>query len=356
MSPENRLLNPDPRSKILSHEEADAWMAAQRRAGRRVGFTCGSFDLLHAGHVQYLQRARALCDVLMVAVNSDASIREYKSALRPVNPEAERRYVVAGLAAVDAVTTLEERRPLALLLRWKPDLYIKGGDYAVSALRSGDAVREYGGAVEVIRPEFASSSSGIMERVEVLARHAVPEAAPPAEPAGLVLFDRDGTLIRNVPFLHDPGAVELMPEAGPALAALQDGGFRLAIVTNQQGIGLGYYTEREFIAVNQRLFRELSPYGVRVSRVYFCPHSMGDRCACRKPGSALVERALREFHVSAERCFVVGDSEVDVLAALAAGCRGVLVGHGPAPETAWRAADLAEAARRILECSGRRHS
>src|SRR3954451_17698703 len=111
----------DPQRKVLSHADIDQWMRAERAAGRRVGFTCGSFDLLHAGHAQYLAKARAVCDSLLVAVNSDASVRRYKSPLRPVNAENERMYLVAALASVDAVTILDEDRPLSLLLRWKPD-------------------------------------------------------------------------------------------------------------------------------------------------------------------------------------------------------------------------------------------
>ena len=129
----------DPGDKILSKiiDGTDGRMARRREAaGRRIGFTCGSFDLLHAGHVQYLGAAREFCDRLIVAVNSDASIFRYKSKLRPVVPERERMYVVAGLAAVDAVTLMDDDRPLSLLLRWKPDLYIKGGDYSPEALRS----------------------------------------------------------------------------------------------------------------------------------------------------------------------------------------------------------------------------
>src|SRR5438477_831281 len=92
------------RSKILSIEQMDQWVAAEKAAGRRIGFTCGSFDLLHAGHVQYLAAARDLCDRLLVAVNSDASVGRYKNPLRPIIAERERMYVVAGVAAVDAGT------------------------------------------------------------------------------------------------------------------------------------------------------------------------------------------------------------------------------------------------------------
>src|SRR4051812_28480236 len=127
----------DPQLKILTLEQADRWVETERAAGRRIGFTCGSFDLLHAGHVQYLAKARALCDRLLVAVNTDDSVRRYKSPRRPINPEASRMFVVAGLESVDAVTALDEDRPLSLIQRWKPDLYVKGGDYAPENLKSG---------------------------------------------------------------------------------------------------------------------------------------------------------------------------------------------------------------------------
>src|SRR6185369_11723447 len=165
----------DPGAKILSLEQMDQWVASEKAAGRRIGFTCGSFDLLHAGHVQYLEAARELCDRLIVAVNSDASVSRYKSPLRPVVPERERMYVVAGLAAVDVVTLMEEDRPLSLLLRWKPDLYIKGGDYAEDSLRSADAVKQYGGKVAVVKSGFETSSSNLIERVALLATQASPE-------------------------------------------------------------------------------------------------------------------------------------------------------------------------------------
>ena len=92
----------------------DAWVAAETSAGRRLGFTCGTFDLLHAGHVQYLDAARQLCDRLIVAVNSDESVRRYKDPLRPIHPEDQRMFVVAGLESVDAVIRMEEDRPRIL--------------------------------------------------------------------------------------------------------------------------------------------------------------------------------------------------------------------------------------------------
>jgi D-glycero-D-manno-heptose 1,7-bisphosphate phosphatase len=322
MDPGDKIL-----SKILSMAQMDQWVAAEKAAGRRIGFTCGSFDLLHAGHVQYLGAARKLCDRLVVAVNSDASVSRYKSPLRPVNPERERMYVVAGLAAVDAVTLMEEDRPLSLLLRWKPDLYIKGGDYAEDSLRSADAVKEYGGKVAVIRSSFETSSSRLIERIGALSAHTEPENIPSQGFRGLVLLDRDGTLIRNVAFLHDPAKVEILPGVIDGLLKLQTAGLRLAIVTNQQGIGLGYYSVQDFIAVNQRLLRELGARGVRISKIYFCPHSLGEQCSCRKPATGMITRAMRDFGAAPQQTFLMGDSDDDMRAGADSGCQAVRVGE-----------------------------
>jgi len=345
------LPSTDPQSKVLSHSEVDDWIRAERAAGHHIGFTCGSFDLLHAGHVQYLAKARSHCDRLLVAINSDESVRRYKSPFRPINPERERMYLVAALAAVDAVTNLDEDRPLSLLLRWKPDLYIKGGDYRASSLRSAAAVERYGGRVLLIPAEFATSTSAMLERVAALSRHAVPEHVS-AEPArGLVLLDRDGTLIRDVPFLHDPTQVELLPGVGEGLAVLQAAGFALAIVTNQQGIGLGYYTTQEFIAVNQQLFRALAPFGVRIAKIYHCPHHAAEQCACRKPESGMVKRAVRELHVPVARTFLIGDTAADVGAGKTEGCRTVYLGQMESCPADYCAADFTDAVHWILRQS-----
>ena len=321
------LASAQPLSKLLSHSQVDDWVAREREAGRRIGFTCGSFDLLHAGHAQYLAAAKDLCDRMIVAVNSDESVRRYKDPLRPINTAEHRMYVVAGLASTDVVTPMDEDRPLSLLLRWKPDLYIKGGDYAASTLKSAEAVEQYGGAVRVIASDFPTSSSKMIDQIGAILRHASPDRPAPIERRGLVLLDRDGTLIRDIPFLHDPEKVELLPGVGEALAHLQAAGYTLAVVTNQQGIGLGYFTEQEFIAVNQRLFRDLAPFGVEIARVYFCPHSLADHCQCRKPGTAMIERALRDFQMPPERAFLIGDRDADLQAGNAAGIRTMLVGE-----------------------------
>jgi rfaE bifunctional protein nucleotidyltransferase chain/domain len=314
-------------TKILSAEEVDAWVAELRSAGRKFGYTCGTFDLLHAGHVDYLAGARASCDALLVAVNSDWSIRQNKGPHRPICTELERMTVVAALESVDAVTILNEVRPLEQIQRWQPDFYIKGGDYSTRQLRSAEAVTAYGGQVVAIPVTHDVSTSRIVERVVALEQTAQPAPLSATEAAkGIVFLDRDGTLLKDHPYLSDPREAELLPGVGEGLADLQRAGYRLVIVTNQQGIGLGYFSVREFIAVNTALFRLLAPFGVTISRVYYCPHSLADACDCRKPRPGLLVRAIRELGALRGRCYMVGDRDLDVEAGNEAGCSVLRVG------------------------------
>jgi len=248
--------------------------------------------------------------------------------------------MVAALESVDVVTLLEDDRPLSLLLRWNPDFYIKGGDYQTSSLQSAKAVEAYGGRVEAIPSDFpTTSTSAKIERIAAIASHGI-EANWEHRPKGLVLLDRDGTLIRDVPYLNDPDKVELLPEVGEGLQELQAAGLALAIVTNQQGIGLGYTTRQEMIAVNQRLFRALAPFGVLISKVYYCPHTAATHCDCRKPGTAMLRQAMADFGVPARRIVMIGNTAADVDAGVAMGYATIIVGEG--------GPNFREAARRAL--------
>jgi D-glycero-D-manno-heptose 1,7-bisphosphate phosphatase len=309
------------RKVLASLEEADRWVKQQRALGRRLGFTCGAFDLFHAGHAHYLQQASEHCDELLVAVNTDESIRRYKSPLRPVVPLAARMEVLAALSCIAAVTPMEDDRPLALIERWHPDAYIKGGDYAAGKLRSADAVAAFGGRTLVIPVEHHTSTSQLIERIRTLDLHAAPQAANAASRKA-VLFDRDGTLIENVPFLHDPARIVWRPGVVEALQRLQAAGFRLAIITNQQGLGLGYFNMDQLIAVHQQMLRHLGKAGVGIEKIYFCPHSLSMQCDCRKPKPGMLLRALREMDLDPLQTHYIGDTADDMAAAAAAGITG----------------------------------
>jgi histidinol-phosphate phosphatase family protein len=203
-------------------------------------------------------------------------------------------------------------------------------------------VEGYGGKTVLIPPQFAASTSAMYERIQALAVHAIPEKTKNPKPAGLVLLDRDGTMIRDACF--DPSKIELLSGVVEALGQLQTAGFRLCLVTNQQGIGLGYFGYREFIDGNRALLSTLGKKGLSIAKIYFCPHSLADICDCRKPLPGLILRAMREVDVAADRCFVIGDSPADMEAARNAGCQALNVGS-KAPE--YPSMSILEAANQI---------
>lgn len=163
-----RALAPDaPKDRgILEPSALLARVAEARAAGARIVFTNGCFDILHAGHVAYLEEARALGDRLVVAVNDDAGVRRLKGPGRPVNALERRQRVLAGLAAVDWVTAFAEDTPELLLEALRPDVLVKGGDYAESAVVGAELVRRHGGEVRVLGLVEDCSTTAIVARVK----------------------------------------------------------------------------------------------------------------------------------------------------------------------------------------------
>jgi D-beta-D-heptose 7-phosphate kinase / D-beta-D-heptose 1-phosphate adenosyltransferase len=153
----------DPRLDGL--EELRAELARQRGLGRRVVFTNGCFDLLHAGHVAYLAAARALGDLLVVGVNSDRSVRRLKGPGRPLNPLADRMAVLAALRSVDHVVAFDADTPLELVRALRPDVYAKGGDYRIETLPEAPLMAELGGEVALLPYLEGRSTSGLLRRL-----------------------------------------------------------------------------------------------------------------------------------------------------------------------------------------------
>ena len=151
--------------KTLSPDEALAVRARLRAEGRRLVFTNGCFDILHVGHVRYLQAARALGDALLVAINSDRAVRELKGAGRPVMNESERAEMLASLEAVSYVTVFDELSPRTLIARLLPDVLVKGGDYALDEIHGREEVEAAGGRVLALPFVEGASTTDIIERI-----------------------------------------------------------------------------------------------------------------------------------------------------------------------------------------------
>lgn len=139
----------------------DAW----RAAGERIVFTNGVYDLLHRGHVEYLEEARAFGDRLVVGVNGDESVRRLKGPTRPIVPAAERAELIAALACVDAVALFDDDTPLRLIEAVQPDVLVKGADWAADAIVGREVVEARGGRVERVALREGLSTSAIVERI-----------------------------------------------------------------------------------------------------------------------------------------------------------------------------------------------
>jgi rfaE bifunctional protein nucleotidyltransferase chain/domain len=150
----------------LTIAEAKTIVEHLRSAARTVVFTNGVFDLLHVGHLRYLQQARALGDALIVGLNSDRSVRANKGPARPVIPEAERAEILAALACVDGVVVFDHETPHQLIAALQPDVLVKGADWAEDAIVGRDIVEARGGRVVRVPLEAGHSTSAIIEKIK----------------------------------------------------------------------------------------------------------------------------------------------------------------------------------------------
>jgi rfaE bifunctional protein nucleotidyltransferase chain/domain len=155
----------DAASRILDRNRLIARVAIARKNGARIVFANGCFDILHVGHVRYLEGARALGDLLVVGINSDEQVRAIKGEGRPIVPERERAEIIASLRAVDFVTIFPEPTVEALLRSIRPDIHAKGTDYTEETVPERDVVRSYGGRVMIVGDPKDHSSTEMAERV-----------------------------------------------------------------------------------------------------------------------------------------------------------------------------------------------
>ena len=151
---------------MITLDEAVRVAESARAAGRIVVFTNGVFDLLHPGHVRYLQQARTLGDVLIVGLNSDRSVRANKGAGRPITPEAERAEILAALACVDAVVIFDEDTPHDIIAALQPDVLVKGADWAEDAIVGREVVERRGGRVVRVPVEPGYSTTAIIRKIK----------------------------------------------------------------------------------------------------------------------------------------------------------------------------------------------
>jgi D-glycero-D-manno-heptose 1,7-bisphosphate phosphatase len=312
MSPEDQVCSTLDLRDIVNRSD---------KLARPLVLTNGVFDILHRGHVSYLNRANELGASLLVAINSDASARMLeKGPDRPITTAADRAYVVAGLQSVSMVTFFDSRTPADLIRAIRPDVYVKGGDYNMEMLEETRLVRSWGGRAVAIPFVEGFSTTALVERIRQKSQPALRKAA---------FLDRDGVINRDRGYVHRWEDFEFMPGAIEGMRRLQEAGYALVVVTNQSGLARGYFTEEQYQALTELLRKEVDRQGVHLAGVYHCPHhieavvpELAIECECRKPAPGLVLQAARELGLSLSNSLLIGDKPTDIAAARAAG-----VGH-----------------------------
>lgn len=151
---------------LIQTDDIEALCAILHRAGQRIVFTNGCFDILHAGHVEYLNKARSFGDCLVLGLNTDASVRGNKGPSRPINNELNRAKVAGALQAVDYVVLFGEKTAENLIAKVKPDVYVKGGDYTLATLPEAQIVQSYGGRVEFIQMVAGCSTTNVIKKIQ----------------------------------------------------------------------------------------------------------------------------------------------------------------------------------------------
>lgn len=156
------------REKLIPWERLPEWRAEMRRRGQRLVVTNGCFDLLHVGHVTYLEAARNQGDALLIGLNSDESVRELKGPERPVNPEADRAAVLAALESVDGVCIFTERAATRFLTTAQPDVYVKGGDYTLETLNQEERrlIEKAGGRIVILPLVPGKSTTELLRKLD----------------------------------------------------------------------------------------------------------------------------------------------------------------------------------------------
>lgn len=280
---------------------------------RPLVFTNGVFDILHLGHVSYLEKAATLGESLVVGINSDTSVRTLGKGLdRPIIVDDDRARLVASLSCVACVIIFNESTPEILLCEIQPEIYTKGGDYTENTLPEAALMKRWGGRTNIVDFKSGYSSSNIIKKIRKHRKAA--------------FIDRDGVINVDKGYVNKITDFEYMPGAISGLQELDELGFEIIIVTNQSGIARGYYTEEQFRILSDYIEADLKTNGIQILETFYCPHHPDGTvpeykqvCRCRKPEPGMILDAALKHGISISESILIGDKDSDIVAGRKAG-------------------------------------
>lgn len=298
------------RNKIKSQPEIVQIIRNLRKKGKIIVTCNGSFDILHTGHFNFLKEAKKQGDIFIVLLNSDKSIKRYKGPQRPINNQKDRAEALANLVYVDYVVIFNEINPKKVLNMVKPNIHCSGADWGKNCVEA-EVVEKNKGRIKVLKWIKGFSTSKIVNVPSVRA----------------VFLDRDGVININKPgYVYRIEDFKFTPFAIQALQKLSKTDFKIIIITNQSGIARGYFTEKDLAKLHQWLLSIFKDKGIRIDKIYYCPHHPKQNCSCRKPKSGMIEKAAKDFGINLSKSWIIGDREKDILAGKEVNLRTILMG------------------------------
>ena len=299
-------------SKIISQRETIKIRENLKRQGKVVVSLNGSFDLLHTGHIKSIEEAKKQGDVLIIALNSDKSVRSYKGLNRPIIPEKDRALHLAALACVDYVVLFNETNSIRILDKIKPDIHCNGADWGRDCVEL-EVVEKNGGKIHILKWTQGWASRQLIRRIIDLNK--IPTAKA-------IFIDRNGVINYNTAYAYKIDDFKFTPGSLNALSKLAKTDYKIIILTNQSGIARGLYTEEDFKKLNNWMIKQIKQAGARIDAVYYCPHHPTEAvvkrylldCPDRKPGTGMIEKARDKFNLSLNDSWLIGDTDRDIVA------------------------------------------
>jgi D-glycero-D-manno-heptose 1,7-bisphosphate phosphatase len=304
-------------SKIRTQKEIIKIVEDQKKLGRKVVTLNGSFDILHLGHIKSFKEAKKQGDILIILLNSDKSIKKYKGPAHPINLEKNRAEALSALKFIDYIVIFDEINPKPILEKIKPDIHCNGSDWGKNCIER-EAVEENGGEIHILKWQKGFSTSAILEKK--LGTGYKPDIKA-------VFLDRDGTININRPgCVREISQFNFAPGAVSALKKLSKTDYRIIIITNQSGVGRGYFAEEGLDKIHNWMLKKLSEEGIKIDKIYYCPHLPEDNCPCRKPKIKMFLQAVADFGINLSKSWFIGDDEKDVIAGREANIKTIKIG------------------------------
>jgi len=311
--------------KIKSQIEISQIVRDFKKQGKKMVTSSGSFDILHIGHIKSLQEAKRQGDVLIVLLNSDKSIKSYKGQNRPINSQKGRAQALAGLECVDYITIFNGINPKKILGKVRPDVHCNGLDWGKNCIER-KLVEENSGKIHVLKWSKGLSTTNLIKKI--LDVYSKPETKA-------VFLDRDGTInIDDPKYNHKIENFKFAPYVIPALQRLSKSDYKIIVVTNQSGIARGYFGEKDLEKLHGWMLEFLRRKGIKIDKIYYCPHHpkadnkrYRRKCNCRKPGIGMFLKAVKDFNISLNKSWMVGNDVRDIIMGREANVKTIKVGE-----------------------------